>query len=210
PRHACGHGGTPGGRGGHDRRGQPVARGLAHTGTHRWTAFLPLRESPPLGRQYFPRRLRRRDRRPPWKQHPRLHFVAQANSVERRRMAPSEPRTRLPQGRRPPSADDRPAGRVSPYGRLWHLRHRLAPDGRMGERVAFGEATRLAAALISTSLLASAERRQSVCNGCSSFSLNSPCTTSDNYCTRPSRRLRTTAIPEGGNIMHRCFAIVVA
>ena len=61
--------------------------------------------------------------------------VAQAHSRERRQMAAPQPRPDLPQGQRPARQDDRPPRRLSAHGRLRHLRHRLAADGRMGQGI---------------------------------------------------------------------------
>ena len=45
----------------------------------------------------------------------------------------AEPRADLPQGQRRARSSHRPTGGLSAHGRLWHLRHRLAADGRMGQ-----------------------------------------------------------------------------
>ena len=117
-----------------DPRRQPGARSLAHAGPHRRPAFVPARQAAVLGRQPVPRRLRRRDRRPSWQQHPGLHQVAAADPCQRRRMAAAQPRPGVPQGRPAHRPHDRPAGNLSPHGRLRHLCDRLAADGPVGTR----------------------------------------------------------------------------
>ena len=63
------------------RIGKLEPGGLAHAGPHRRPAIVPARQAAVLGRQPVPRRLRRRDRRPPWQQHPGLHQVARSGFV---------------------------------------------------------------------------------------------------------------------------------
>jgi len=61
-------------------------------------------------------------------------FITSLRRIQSR-VAPPQPRPRLPQRRRPHPAHDRPLGNLPPHGRLRHLRDRLASDGPMGTRI---------------------------------------------------------------------------
>ena len=87
--------------------GDLQARRLAHARPHRRPAQLQDGQSALQRRQHLQGQLRRRHRRPPRLEHPRLHQVAEAHSPGRRRVPAAQPRPRLsprqPHPRRRPS-----------------------------------------------------------------------------------------------------------
>ena len=71
-----------------------------------------------------------------------------AHSRQRRRVAAAQPRPDLSQGQRPAGSDHRAAGGLPAHGRLRHLRHRLAADGRVGQGTGRGQDARLMAGVL--------------------------------------------------------------